>query len=514
MANSRKSTRKTGNVTQLPGPSNAVDVAEPPEEAEPLTEAAEAAPAAPTPTRPLKKKDKDGPTADPNFFQRLKAIPMNDWGSRVYLYLYVLEPLCNLKQSGGKSYLNRYSEPVQDEHQIMLEYGSGRYRLMLAQNKVSPEGSNEIARHEFEIMNKNYPPTIPRAAWINDSRNAKWEAMLPKEAQPGSATAASTIVEAMKMVGDIRRDVREEMDPGDEPQTRTSEVLETMRAAKELFGPSTPVNAAAADNPLKFAVDLAQTMMQMKADNPMIDMYRDELKAAREEMKEMRAAALAQVAAPAEKPKTFIEQMTEFKTLKELFTTVSNGSEAVVRAGRTGALDVVRDLGSKFFESDLATGVGQYLASIAQRNVGGPMQPNPAQPQVQQKDEVAVFDTFIREVVNPALMRQYSQGFTGMDFAGWMFDAFPDRLKQLQNLTHQRMPGMKGAPVIIAAYQNLYPDVYRPLIAQREGEASFAQFVNEFCAWKPEEEQQGPEQQEPIDAIPVEPDGEETPERI
>ena len=137
------------------------------------------------------------------------------------------------------------------------------------------------------------------------------------------------------------------------------------------------------------------------------------------------------------------------------------------------------------------------------------MQPNPAQPQVQQKDEAAVFDTFIREVVNPALMRQYSQGFTGMDFAGWMFDAFPDRLKQLQVLTHARMPGQKGAPVIIAAYQNLYPDVYRPLIAQREGEASFAQFVQEFCAWKPEEEQQ-----EPIEAIPVEQDGEETPERI
>ena len=450
---------------------------------------------------------------EPRFYDRVASVPKEDWGTRAFMYVYVDEPVCKAKTFGSTRYLLKSHVPILDLEGLKENYGSFKGWMSLNLRKTGKDQTDEVDRLDFEIFDPKCPPKIPLAAWANDDRNVRWRALLPPEPVPQSA-ATSTLIEGARFYKEIRDEVKDEMAPPDQPQTRTSEVLDTMRAAKELFGQPAAAPTAPAQDPLQIAVKLAETMMQMKADNPVIDMYRDELKALREELKEERAEARKTTAAPivAEKPKTFLEQMTEFKTLKDLFSTVSNGAETVTRAGRTGALDVVRDLGSKFFESDLASGVGQYLASIAQRNAGGPMQPNPApngQPQVQQRDETAAFETFIKEVVNPTLLRQYSRGFSGEDFAGWMFDSFPDRLKQLQVLTHQRMPGQKGAPVIIAAYQHLYPETYRPIVAQRDGEASFAQFVNEFCAWKPEEEQQ-----EPIDAIPVEQDGEETPERI
>src|ERR1035437_8875774 len=238
MANSRKSVKRSATVAQFPAPSGTAGAEDVPEGfQETPTPQPEAA--SPPPRSPIKKKAPSIPPGG-DFFARVNAIPRQEWDSqRIYLYLYILEPLCNLKQSGGKAYLNRYSEPVRDEHQIAVEYGSGRYRLMLAYNKVSPDESTEVARHEFEIYNKQYPPTVPKAAWINDARNAKWEALLPKEVIPAAATAASTIVDAIKMVSDIRRDVRDEIGEPEEPQNSTSEMLATMKAAKDLFGPST-----------------------------------------------------------------------------------------------------------------------------------------------------------------------------------------------------------------------------------------------------------------------------------
>ena len=520
MANSRKSVKKSGTVAQFPQPENAIGVEDVPEsfQEQPV---AQSEPPNPPPKNPLKKKTPSIPT-EGDFFTRVAAIPRQDWDSqRIYLYLYILEPLCNLKQSGGKAYLNRYSQPVRDEHQIAVEYGSGRYRLMLAYNKVSPDESTEVARYEFEIFNPQYPPKVPKAAWINDSRNAKWEALLPKEPVPGAATAASTIVDAMKMVSDIRRDVRDEMDTGDEPQQNsTSEMLQTMKAAKDLFAPPAAAPAAPAQDPLQIAVKLAETMMQMKADNPVIDMYRDELKALRDELKEERAEA--RKAAPVVAPKGMVEQLKELASisdsltpLKTLFGFGNGTSEAPVRAGRTGALDVIQTLGTKFFESDLASGVGQWLGAMAQRSVQGngapPQMSNPINTHLQPQNEQQQFAQFIEQTLNPALRRFYSQGLSGGDFAGWLYDAFPDRLQQLQNFTHPLAPGMKGAQVIVAAYKRT-PEMWSLISALREGEPSFVQFVNEFCRWKPESS----EQSDVIDAEIVHEgeDGEGEPERV
>jgi hypothetical protein len=505
MAISRTKPPKSGTLTEFPQPESAVAV----EEAPPETDIApEAAPEVEKPADPPKRgrgaPKKTDPPFETNFFQRVAAVPLAEWGTRVYLYLYQIEPVCDLKQSGGKAYLMRYQEPVRDEHQIMLEQGSGKYRLVLALNKISPANSNELARYEFEIYNPKYPPRIPKAVWVNDPRNRRWEALLPKEEPPVPVTAASTIVDAMKMVSDIRRDVRDEMAPEPADAQSPSEMVQTFKAMKDILAPATATTAA--KDPIELATALAQTMMQMKADNPVIDLYRDELKALREEMKEERAARATDSAAPAEKPKTLMEQLTDFKALKDLFTN-NNGSEAV-RVGRTTALDVTRDIATKFFESDLASGVGQWLGSLAQRNVSNPAPNNmngtpPVQVQQAAPDQ---FQAFIRDVLNPSLLRHYLQEFSGADFAGWLYDGYPDRLIQLQSFTHPMMPGLKGAPAIIQAYKRT--DSMWPALSSR-GEQAFADFVHQFCEWKPEAAVDA----EVIEAQP-EDESKEKPERI
>ena len=100
MANSRKSGKKSTTVTEFPAPEAATAVADVPEEFQ-ETAAPPTAPTNPPPKNPLKKKAPVLPS-DGDFFARVAAVPQSDWDSgRVYLYLYVLEPLCNLKQQGG-----------------------------------------------------------------------------------------------------------------------------------------------------------------------------------------------------------------------------------------------------------------------------------------------------------------------------------------------------------------------------------------------------------------------------
>ena len=442
---------------------------------------------------------KNGPTTKtPTFVQTMNSVPKGDWGPRANIYLYRVEPVIDRTRSGDSKFINVYAEPV-TEDRVMADYGSGRYKLILNFRKPGAETGDVIDSTYMDILNMKYPPKIPLGEWTDDPRNKKWawakEANGIPAAPPAQQSAAlDSFVDVLRVSNEMRREMREEV------QTST---------------PATPAAPVAPD-----PFDTAKKIMEMRANDPMVAALMQRLEAmdrsqeaARlreyELQKELRQQATG--ATTAEKPKTLMEQLTDFKALKDLFGS-NGGATETVRAGRTGALDVVRDLGSKFFESDLASGVGQYLASLATRNVSGngapPQMSNPINTQIQPQNEQQQFAQFIDLTLNPALRRFYSQGMSGGDFAGWLYDAFPDRLQQLQNFTHPLAPGMKGAPVIVAAYKRT-PDMWNLIQAQREGEPSFVQFVNEFCRWKPD----APEQSDVIDAEIVL-NGEDDEERI
>lgn len=507
MAKSTKSNRNTGKVSTFPAPQNGVAVAEEPEEAldESIPEefappaAEQTAPADSRPPRRAAGRPKNAkPPLESEFWQKVKQIPLADWGTRVYLYLYILEPLCNLKQSGGKVYLNRYAEPVQDEHQICMEYGSGRYRLMLAYNKVSPDQSNELARHEFEIYNPQHPPKVPRAAWINDARNAKWEALLPKETpQSASAAAASTIVDAMKVVGDIRRELREEMEPNELPdQQSPSEMVNTFKAMKDILQPAG--SQAAAKDPIELATALATTMMQMKADNPIVDILRDELKAMREEAAkgrdrefQLQQQLMEAKNKPAAESGDFLDRLMQLaeksekiEGIKKLFGGLFGGGEVATRPARTTALDMVRDLASSPFGAQLGQGLGLLLTSLAtSQPTNGAPRPGPAlvpNPSLQNGTGAETPEQRIQRIgqaiTQPMLYEFFLKDEPGTTFAERMFDMWPEDYVFIRNL---------GAENLVNRYRQFAPAW--AVIGPKE--PAFITFIQEFCNWNPNEDE-------------------------
>jgi hypothetical protein len=436
------------------------------------------------------------------FIQTMNTVPKGDWGARANIYLYRVEPIIDRTRSGEKKFINIYAEPL-TEDRVMADYGSGRYKLILNFRKPGAETGDVIDSDYMDILNMKYPPKIPLGEWTDDPRNKKWawakEANgIPTGPAPApSSSGLEAVVDVMRATSEMRRDIREEL------QAST---------------PPTPPTPPAAPDPF----DTAAKIMAMRANDPMttvlmgmIDAAHKEAEASRlreyELQKELRQQSTTATAA--EKPKTLMEQLTDFKALKDLFSGTGNGAVETVRAGRTGVLDVFQTLGTKFFESDLATGVGQWLGAMAQRSVASngtpPQMNNPSNAMQPTQTEQQQFAQFIELTLNPALRRFYSQGMGGADFAGWLYDAFPERLTQLQNFTHPLAPGMKGASVIVAAYKRT-PEMWNLIQAQREGEPSFVQFVNEFCRWKPEDS----EHDGAIDAEIVRPDGDSDEERI
>src|ERR1017187_7874042 len=139
----KKTPKKDGNGTihTMEKPGDSPDTPPIPGETEPVI------PAAPAPTGRIRK---DGAP----FFDSLRKIALGDWGSRYYLYLYRLEPVIDRLRSGETKYVMRYSEPV-DEQKLMIEHGSGRYRLNLVGLKPATGANDgtEIGRYECDILN-------------------------------------------------------------------------------------------------------------------------------------------------------------------------------------------------------------------------------------------------------------------------------------------------------------------------------------------------------------------------
>ena len=161
-----------------------------------------------------KKKDAPpDPESEQKFFDKIKAVPTEDWGQRAFIYVYCTEPLCDLKTQGGAKFLFKSNAPITDLQKIMADYGSFKGYMTLNIRKPGDKQGDQVDRFDFEIYNPNYPPKIPRKVWIEDSRNEKWAALLPAEAPPPAANGtAPNLIDTMRAVNEMRRDIREELE--------------------------------------------------------------------------------------------------------------------------------------------------------------------------------------------------------------------------------------------------------------------------------------------------------------
>ena len=231
----------------------------------PMTESDDTNVAVAEPEAPKSEKSTALPPRKKNvsFYDNVRAIPKDDWGKRAFIYGYCIEPLCNLKASGENKYLFKSGAPIFDEDGIMHDYGSGVYRLNLVYRKPAGDKGDEVDSYQFEIYNPKYPPKIPRAVWMNDPRNERWAALLPKEEPAVQPTGAGVLLESMKVVNEIRRDAREENPPAlppAPPPNRIGEFTEMINAVKSVMPAPPP---AATDNKV---LDTVMALMTKQID--------------------------------------------------------------------------------------------------------------------------------------------------------------------------------------------------------------------------------------------------------
>ena len=454
-------------------------------ETEPVTPFDPPAPpenAAPAAAPPPQKRN-------PNFFERANAIPKTDWGTRAFIYVYCLEPICNLKMGGESKYLVRLSEPIADEQSLMVDYGSGKYRLQLVNRKAGVGKSDAIDTKEIEIYNPNYPPKIPRAVWMNDPRNERWAALLPKEEVPQPATGLGTLTDAFKTFGEIRRDLKEEMAPA-----------------------ASAVAPVAPPDPVEAGLRIANLMMTMKADNPMVEIMREQLKLASEAQQRAldREAALQKELREMYRPRQgepekkfgLREAIAELKdvlpTVKDLLPQVAE----TARAGRTNWLDVAREAAPTVIDW-----AGKIAYAFAARAPGPPLGPN-GQPQQQTISAPTTGNgngqpatagappqevpKFVRLLAQPTVFNSFQRYFhgykidsgqTGGDFANWVFDGEGiEPLKDARSMgTTSIMALLKQSPAW-------------PLFASDE--VKLVEFIDQALAWQPPAEEPDEEEDE------------------
>ena len=295
------------------------------------------------------------------------------------------------------------------------------------------------------------------------------------------------MLDAMRVYKEIRADVKDELDdqPDDAPDP-TRATLETMKLAKELFAqPAAP--PAATKDPLEIAVSLATTMMQMKADNPVVDILRDELKSLREELREARKPP----AVPAVQPKSFLDQLFELVSddskldkVKKVVGLFGGGGEVSTRAPRMGGFELVREIVSSPFGANLGQGLGTLLTQLAtpatQPNgtpAARPVSPTPINGQPAESDQQRI-QRIAATITNPMINEFFDPGEPGDVFAERVFDLWPDDYRFIRGI---------GADSIINLYRQHNAQLWAH-VAQREQQ--FRQFVKEFCEWQiPDDEE-------------------------
>jgi hypothetical protein len=489
------------NVTEMP----------PVEESGIEDPATESTPQAPQPAKPLRGRPPKGqhrpPDArQPQFFDRVASVPKEDWGVRAFMYVYADEPVCQKKTFGETRYILKSSAPILDLEQLKQDYGSFKGWMSLNLRKTGKDATDEVDRLTFEIYDPKHPPKIPRSAWANDDRNKRWADLLPPETPPAPIPAGlAEFTGVFRAASELRKEIREEMQPAQPVQPAQPAPVDPWAAAEKI--------------------------LQMRSDNPMVTILMTRMdamdKAAEasrlreaELQKELRDQMRIQPQAqPAAAPKTLLEQATEFAEaatkLKSIFTVpgeVAGEAGKVVRAARMGALEFFAEIIPKVAEAPI-------LNAIAARIMAGPAPtdgtPGPVplaqpQPQPTQPNPQADLEMFLRHTITPALVQAIADKETGANFAQWLWDFLPDRLRQLQNFTHPKLPGLSGPAAIIMAYKHspVWPSL------SINGEEAFALFVQDFCAWKSPDQEQEPETPGPTPFSEPTDQDQETQERV
>lgn len=417
--------------------------------------------------------------------QQIQRFTPEDWqGKKVYLYR--VWPIIDRK--GDDHFIARLAE-VFDLDFIMKNWGSGRYQL-----RLNGARGETIASQVVSIHNPSYPPQVdPLEVVAGEPRNATyyqvWGPRAAKSEPSGAAGDSAAVQELSKLAGKVLDQRAGAPAPqSDAISDATKDLLLGMSKGRDelaeklatLAGGSGADPIAALDRAVELIKKLQPENGKAAASDPLAALDR-----AVELVKKL------QPAAPAQLQKNPVEQVTEMVDLySKLKDTFGSGVASDGTGNLASVAAIVHDA-AELLKNPL-TIAAQVLASKARPAPSG--QPGPDQPPAGPPVEPAAngnpptaspqadtqsFVQFV-EQITPAMIAKLESGAPGADFAGWIYEGWPDILARLQTLSHPGLPGLSGAPVIIQFYRST---PHWPRIALHE--ARFAEFIAEFCKWKP-----------------------------
>lgn len=480
MAKIRRPTPK--NVTPI-SDTPPIEPADSPESADGQQISAPATERPPAP--PVAAPAKPEPPKIPTFFETMGKIRKEDWGPRASVYLYRVEPWTDRLRTSDKKYIQSYDEPINEER-ILVDHGSGKYKAVLSFRKPNSGNSNtEIDSHYFDILNLKYPPKIPPGDWIDDPKNKKWAwARVPDAAaqQAASASGLGQMLDAVKVINEIRTGVREEMEPA-----------------------PAAVVAPVAVQPV--AVDpwaAAEKILKMRSDNPMVAILMQRMEAmdrSAEEARKREFELQKELRQRSQQPQsngmsTVKELINSFKELlpdiKQLIPGLGENA-APAATGRGSRMNAWEFFQPAFTE--IAKGIGPAIPFLAQAMMTprtqpdaqpallapGPALPNPPQ---QPAAPASIADQKLLNLaraIAPGVMKKLAldgpADELGAEFAVSVADMLTsDDFKALQ----------AGSDKIVLLFKQ------SPYWAMIGDEARFVAFVKGFCAWKPEAEEEPP----------------------
>lgn len=416
--------------------------------------------------------------ADRDIWLELANYKPADWDQTI-AYLYRVAPTVDRRSGGRPINIRKYAGPF-DKDRIMLDEGSGVYRIDILRIDPVDGKYTRWAKEYFDILNMDYPPRVPAGDWIDDPANEVWKWAGPKllaqqQQQNGGAMYPPGF--SIDKVYDKAFDLAEKMNPKQADSAKgEATLLTTVVTLIEKLSPKV-------DNT---ATDKLFAMMSVQ------------LKETRDELREMRTKGTAP-------PKSIIEQIAELKPVVGEFAAIfaeKSGSRAPWWEGPLEKLvesvpDVIQLVKAQQQPvqpvQNMALAPPLGFAGAPGGNQPPPVSPPPAATGTPEEQQFQALLQKWRGHINtilPPLIRFFKKNEDergGLHFRDWYFDGYDET----HWLDLRREVGAGGLLFII----NNHP----PLKAELSPEPQLHLFLKEFFMnvgeeFKEEEPQEAPDE--------------------
>lgn len=423
------------------------------------------------PGRPRKYPLKEGETprpravkatpADDQDIQIFFATSSDDEWSRRAVYVWRYQPITHAKTGGKPTSCGQFCSKFDFDDMLKL-HGSGHYRFDVVEFPADGNGKGKRIKQGFAtIVNTQFPPKIGLGDWVDDPRNDAWKWAVPML----EAEAAEAAEEA-------EEDEDEEYEEHSSHQT-ADQMLETIKKGVDMFRGEDKGNSMVAQQIVALVKDNQEQMRALldpdrqfttmqkllllvapKQDTTIVDILRDELKASRQELMEMRQEMRATNNRP------LLEQLTELiPTIKQIAPLIGLGGRTAVETGvnwgevALGVADKLSPVLTAIIERQTVVPMqqsqpGNFQPSPQATGPHGstPQTPRPAaapaaaaapppanepMPQGVTREQVAAEQERLNQIIRkhggvfaqvaPQLVDSY-QNDTGYDFRDWLID--------------------------------------------------------------------------------------------